>query len=469
MKSTAYGAINNPSAEARAFARSDRWKAWPFFLLMLSTSLPLNYSLAESRQLATAEVAELTQAAASSANSMSSIGYVVFLASLYLAAGWMIARKPKTVGALLGRQWPLLLLLVFAGVSVAWSYFPAKVIANIAHNFGILFLALAAALRYRHDPWLFAKHLGYVLGVNMLFHVGAILLIPAYTIDWAGRWHGMATTANTLGALALTTLWANAAMLICRDNEKDRFHLHLFFAGLAVVAMLGANSVTSILVSLCTLILLYLFTKFRKLGLGANFYIGASLIFLLLALAAPFLRDALNVNDMFAILGRDPNLTGRTSVWEAAVAAITAQPIAGWSFDDHAYLLANTNLPYSSYHNGYLDLAVCGGAVALLLFALLLWRWVMEFFKPSRIARDIAPLSAAFMIAFLIHNLSEASLVSPRGQLWQILLVLIFLGACKRIPVDTDSNANAAKALAPGAAPPGRPLQLQPMWSRAAQ
>ena len=449
MKNTTYANINESTVST--FARSDRWKALPFLILMLSTSLPLNYKLEPARVWAVADVAEMTMAAASSGNSMSSNGFVLFLAGLYGGAGWMLLRKPKSVGAVLTRQWPLLFLMLFIATSMLWSYYPEKVVSNIVHNFGVVFIAIAAALRYRHDPWLFPKHLGYVLGINMMLHVGGVILIPSYTIDWQSRWHGLATTPNTLGALAFTTLWVNAVVLICK--KSDRYWPHLLFAGLAAVTMIGADSVTSMMCSMVAVLLIYLFDRFGKMGVGMNFYVSAIIIVSMSAMIVVMAGSAFDFSGLFGMFGRDANLTGRTSVWEDAFKAISMQPLWGWSFDDHAHLIASKGMPYSSYHNGFLDLAVSGGAIAVVLLLLLLGTWAMEFTRSSRIGSQIAPLSASFVIAYLIHNMSEASFVAPRGQLWQIFLVLLFLSACKKTPLenhDRDRSMHPEASQAPG-------------------
>jgi hypothetical protein len=38
----------------------------------------------------------------------------------------------------------------------------------------------------------------------------------------------------------------------------------------------------------------------------------------------------------------------------------------------------------------------------------------------------------------MVHNLTEASLFAARGQMWQIFLLLVLLGACRKAPL-TDA------------------------------
>ena len=174
--------------------------------------------------------------------------------------------------------------------------------------------------------------------------------------------------------------------------------------------------------------------QLEMLKAGKKFYIsvvavGASLVLIMLAVGA-----ALDLSGLFGMFGRDANLTGRTSLWADAIAAISKYPILGWSFDDHTHIIKTQGMAYSSYHNGFLDLAVSGGGVAIVLLVLLFATWLAGFAKPSLIAAQIVPFSASFGFAYLVHNLTEASFVSPRGQLWMIFLALVCLGACRRSP-----------------------------------
>ncbi|MGZ5801377.1 MAG: O-antigen ligase family protein [Burkholderiaceae bacterium] len=396
---------------------------------MLTSGQPLNYTLGPASPMTVDDVAELTQLATSEANRGNSILFVIFLGSLYIISGWMLLRKPKAVGSILQQQWPLVLLLAFIAISVSWSYEQTKVMTNIIHNTGTVLITLAAAMYYRHDPWRFPRQLGYILGFNMFIQILAVLLIPSYAIDWQSRWHGLTPHPNTLGAMAFTTLWANAAVIICKKSDKIFWHAIFILA--AIAAMIGADSVTSMMVSLCVLMLIYFFNQLNKRGAGKNFYVSLFVVAILGVAIFILVGNALNLGSVFQLFGRDSDFTGRTSIWESAFKAIREHPLLGWSFDDHAYLIQK-GMQYPSYHNGYLDITVSGGAASAILMFLLLFTWAIGFAKPSRVAAQIAPFSASYVIAYLIHNLTEASLIAPRGQLWQIFLVLIFLGTCKK-------------------------------------
>ncbi|SFU91652.1 O-antigen ligase family protein [Pseudoduganella namucuonensis] len=419
-----------PAEHGPAPARQ-RWMAWPFLVFMACSGMPLTYSLVPSRPMLVSDVADMTYAAAASGNSLNSLFNMVLLAVLYGASGAVLLRHPRDAALLVKRHWPLPALILLLGCSALWSYQPAKVLLNFVHHVGVILIALAAARHYRCDPWRLPVDLGNVLGLNMALHVAAVILIPAYAIDWQARWQGMTPHPNTLGALAFTTFWANAGVLVCLPHAARR-RWHLCACLLAVSAMIGADSVTSKLTSLVALTLLLLLRGLHKRRAGPGVYLaGVALAAASLALFK-LLESAVDLKWLFDLLGRDSELTGRSAVWADAWKAIGAKPLLGWSFDDHAYLIASAGMPYSSYHNGVLDLAVNGGAVAVALLAALMLSWACGYLRPGRVGRTIAPFGVAYVLTYMMHNLTEASLLAPRGQLWVIFLVLLLLGACTR-------------------------------------
>jgi O-antigen ligase len=413
----------------------DARRGWPLLILMASSGLPISYTLQPSRVMALSDAAEMTAAAASSASTLNSVGNMLLLGGLYGWSAAMLLGRPRSVATVLARCWPLLLLMALLLASALWTYLPEKVMMNVVHNNGVLLVALSSALYYRHQPADLPRDLGLVLGANMALHVAAVLLLPGYSIDWQGRWQGLTVHPNTLGALGFTAFWANAAALTA-DARPPQARWHWIGCGLALAAVFGADSVTSKICCLVTLLLLLALRRLRRRGAGRRAYLallaGGVMLFLLYKL----LSSAIELGWLYELLGRDPQLTGRDSVWQDAWQAIRARPLLGWGFDDHAYLIASAGMPYSSYHNGALDLAVNGGLVAVLLLAALLLTWALRHLRRTLLAPRIAGYSVPFVLVYMMHNMTEASYVSPRGQMWVIFLALLFLGAC-RVPRDS--------------------------------
>jgi O-antigen ligase len=425
-------------------ARQDRWAGLPFLVFMFSAGLPLTYQLSVARPMTVADTAEITMATNASQNTGNSLLFVIFICSLYIFSGLKVLRRPNTFVSLLYRQWPILFLTLYIAASTLWSYAPEKVMINSVHCIGTTFIAISAALRYRQTPWLFPKHVGYVVGVNMALQLIAVAIMPAYAIDWQGRWQGLAPHPNTLGAMSFVVLWSNATIVMFTNDDKYR--LHLLFSFLALVAMFGANSMTTMACSLFALSVLFSFLKMRAMNTRQRLSFTIMGLCLILPLMTALLIKIVNVEAILNAFGRDSNLTGRTSLWQDAVKAISEHLFLGWSFDDHAHLVKVSNMAFPNFHNGILDLAVNGGVVAVMLFLLILITAASDFFKHSRIGASIAPFSSTFILTYLAYSFTEANLVAPRSQMWVMFLALIFLGACKNWPKTLISHFAPAPA-----------------------
>jgi O-antigen ligase len=414
----------------------NHWGAIPLMCWIAIVGMPLQRKLEVSQPVWTPDMYASTLAATSNAGSLQSIPFVVFMASIYILAGFMLLRKPKTALSTALRQWPLLLLLLFVATSMLWSSSQEKALINIANNVGVTLVTLAAALRYQTEPWLLPKHLGYVLGFNIFIQLACVMLLPSFAIEWEGRWRGLTGQANELGGIAFCAFWANAVIL--SKTRNDKYHLHLLFAVCAVTAMIGANSMTSIISSICVLVSICLLAWKSSQRRGKQLFIsGIGISVLIVTIGIVFLGDALDLEKLLGLAGRTGSFTGRTDIWMLATNAISVSPWIGWGFDGNNYLIKITGMPYTSYHNGYLDLLVCGGATGLGLFILILGNWLYQVKKRTRIGSDILPFTVPFIVSMLIYNLMEATLVASRNQMWIIFLVLVFLSCCtkKQLPV----------------------------------
>jgi exopolysaccharide production protein ExoQ len=433
MKSMASMAVTHPLVILSKPSFVDRWGALPFLCWLAVVGMPFQRSLDVSQQLPMADIYASTLAVTSDAGSMNSIPFVLFMLSIYLSAGLMVIGKLKTALAILLRQWPLLLLMLFVISSVMWSPNQGKVAVNIVHTMGALLFTLAAAIRYRSSPWLLPKHVGYILGLNIVIHLVSVALLSQYTIEWEGRWRGLTAQANELGGIALCAFLVNAAALVAVKN--DRYHLHFLFAICAATAMLGADSMTSVICSIAGLAMIYLVVGTNRYRISDRLVVGGlGMIILLAAAGILFWGGGSDMGELLALAGRSADFTGRTDIWAAAIDAISRNPWVGWGFDDNAFLIKTTGMPYGHYHNGYLDLMVRGGAISLGLFLLVVGHWLVQLSKRTRVASDIVAFAFPFVGTMLIYNLTEVNFVASRNLMWVIFLTILFLGGCKKSP-----------------------------------
>lgn len=398
--------------------------ALPFLVAILLQGMPLGRELEEVVPQYAEQIHESTASRVTVVGN-SSMWPTLIWVMLYLVAVLVLQRQralPKVFT--LFRIYPpvgLLFLLVASGA--LWSPSVEKIFANLTHGVGVLLLTAVGVSSYRDNlPRLF-KAVANILVVNLLVQLASVVIAPSLAIDLDGRWAGLTGHPNILGSIALFCAWA-----ICSANLLGQVKLRgrlLSVGGLAVcfVALWGSNSVTS---SLCAVLVLGCSIAGKAFGSET---IRVSRIILLLAaiscVVVP-LTVVLGV-DIWqigpAMAGRSSDMSGRTYLWLAAVELIQQNPVFGWGFDDNARVILSTGMPHTTYHNGYLDIAVRGGVVGLgLVFVLL----VASYIRSSQLPNDALKIvSVSLLYVSMVYNISEVTYMVPRNLGWMCLMLLL--------------------------------------------
>ena len=142
------------------------------------------------------------------------------------------------------------------------------------------------------------------------------------------------------------------------------------------------------------------------------------------ALTAFLFRDT--VTSWF---GRSPSMTGRTGVWYDIVDAWSRRPVQGFGFmaawfDEglRAALRARGRNLWEA-HNGYLEVLVGGGLVAVVALGVVIW-FVIRALRRSIAARSpYAPWFAAAVMFVAVVNLGETNIGANRVP-WMILVAV---------------------------------------------
>lgn len=411
-------------------ARAAHLAAAPFLVAAFLQGMPLAIEIeaATTRTAADAYAANLE--VVTKLGVERGLATAVVWAVLYGAAAAALVRARRAEKVVPKSARPVLLLVLLVGASAAWSNYPAKVAMAAAHNCGAVLIALAAAHAYRGDPRAAARHLGIALGLNVVVHVAAAVAVPAIGVDWDGRWRGLTTNANTLGFVAFCSSWANVAALVEPGVRRRSAIVHVVLLAAAAFALAKSGSVTSTLAAalgVCGVCTLAFARRLRNASERSAVTIiagSSALAFTALVLLDFDLWSWLSLTQR---LGKSADLTGRADLWSQAIELIAARPLFGWSFDDHATVTELTALPYLHFHNGYLDLAVRGGFVALCLVA---WLLVTAYRGIGRTIAGRPEAATAFrpmLLALIVYNLAEVSLAATRNVSWSIILFTVFV------------------------------------------
>jgi O-antigen ligase len=361
---------------------------------------------------------------------------VIVFGGIYCVALWIIYLRRVDYYSLMRGHWTYILFILYAFSTMFWSAYPAKTVITAGHLLGHYFVVVSVLLMFRgHEVSLLR-----VYCLFSYFFIPACLItalyFPAQNIyDFSGRWKGLTNNPNTLGADTMICVWANISYLFYAQRKLARIWIVAMLVG-GFVLLKGAGSVTSLSLSVFAVVavpLFYWFASSRN-GVTAALKIGYSSLIIFGALGYFYAThpEIFDSNKVLGSVGRDSNMTGRTMLWGIAWQAIAEKPWFGWSFDVLQSLPSKYSINFFQFHNGYLDIMVRGGRVALffiIAFAL------STAIRVVRIAPYNKALTASFgtlLCVIMIHNYTESSFAQTPNPMW-LLFTFVYLGISPRI------------------------------------
>jgi O-antigen ligase len=326
--------------------------------------------------------------------------------------------------------------LVYAFASSLWSANPTKVLVTSGHLLGHYSVAVAGLLMFRGNEVSLIRVYAMFSYVFIPACLVTVFLFPDRNVyAETGRWMALTWNPNALGAAAMICVWANISYLLYSEKLLMRLWIISILAG-AFMLLIGSGSVTSVALSSFILISVPIFYWFAnsRTAVSAAFKIIYSclIVFGVMGYFYATQPELFDPNRVLGTVGRDTNLTGRTTLWAIADAAITERPWLGWSFDALQSLPTKYSIKYNQFHNGYLDLLVRGGRVGLAFIILFATIAIFRIIRLAPIKKRMSAGFGALLIAILLHNTAEASLASAPNPLW-LLFSFLYIGISPRI------------------------------------
>jgi exopolysaccharide production protein ExoQ len=324
------------------------------------------------------------------------------------------------------------LLFVFFGylaLTAAWALVPAMTLARLSlYILLIISLMPALLLSDRLDDIL--RPMFWVTGVVIAVNVVSIAVIPTTSIGFPGIY----SHKNTLGANA-TIAGLFAIYALTRADHRVRVAGFLCLPAI-VGLLLISQSKTSL-----GMLLLAPSAAVLAVAVRRRLRIALPILMIVLTVPAAFLMSGgvpgFDYRDVSLLVSGDPTFTGRTEIWKFSVAHIAERPWTGWGFQSFwgigpaspAARMTDTFIARTPHsHNGYLDMALEGGMIALsLLLAIIL---MIAWWIDRLIDRDTGAgiLMASCLLYTLWQNLLETDWLHGMTTA-NVLLVLMMLAA----------------------------------------
>lgn len=326
---------------------------------------------------------------------------------------------------LVRKQWVYVSLLFYVLVSMMWSDNPVKVVIGFGHFFGVYLSVLAAINCFRKDRELTLFILSLVFSFTLLLSIFISVTNPAVGVHFVeGRWQGVAGNPNTLGAICIIAMWVNTVLFYLTSSNIKR--ISVIIGGVfSVVALIGARSMTSVLVTFIMVLGVYILIKIEYKSKITKIFIFISLSSMVIAallIMYIIFPEKLTIDSALGSIGKDSTFTGRTAIWEVAFMLIKEKPILGFSFDSLLSAFNFLGYQITQFHNGYLDYMTRGGAVGITWFVFLVIGAFMTIKRTLLLDYKYSVAVLGLVFSILTHNLAEASIMRGSHMLWTMFI-----------------------------------------------
>ena len=345
----------------------------------------------------------------------------------YGAAALLLLLSPRATLLALLRQPFLLALLAICLASTLWSIAPDKTLTRVVALGFTTLGGVALAARYRWASLL--EILAASFAFLTLTAIAVSVAFPSIGVMselFPGAWRGVWPEKNALGGImALGFIVLTAAAVL----NPRRAVVWLPFAGLALLLVLMSTSKTS-LVSL-------------MLGLGGIAFValirrhpasGVATIWLAALAVAMVAGLFLFAADLFfEVLGKDATLTGRTKIWDAAMAQIRLRPWTGYGYgviweskgawSPMSHIVKSAGFTPIHAHSAWIEQWIGLGVFGLAAFALMYVQTLM--LAAVALFRDKgAYFAVPFLIVYTLMTLTESIAVTFHDFRWMMFVMV---------------------------------------------
>ena len=367
--------------------------------------------------------------------------------SFAIAALVMFSQRGR-LSAFLWNNKLLLLLLLWALLSVSWSAVPVLSFKRWIQFAGFLLVARVAVIG-EHGPERTLAVLRTLFALAVFASLAMVLLNPEAGLDASRQaWRGIHVHKNTLGQVATfaAVLWLPALLTATGPLRKG---VVTAVISVALLLVLQSDSKSSQIVLAVLLgIWLWLALPFRR---EIKFAIAP--LPLLVTLFWLFALHSGGVTDLFfAAIERDSSLTGRTLLWQELLDQFGLHSLYGagyngfWtSLNPQARLLVlRIGWDPGQAHNGYLDVLNELGIIGAGIFLLLLLQMSVRIVRSMRVHLVVGQTLLLLFVSQVLFNITETGFCRGSTLGWILFLTTAILA--NRLGHWKEVKAGAAHA-----------------------
>jgi O-antigen ligase len=291
---------------------------------------------------------------------------------LYLSALVLLMPNHRATLKLIKENWILLSFIAYIVVSAFWAEFPVATFRRSVALFGTTLFAVFLAVRFQPEELLHLFAMAFIVAV--FTSIIMVFLFPhlgGLSSTHPGAWSGGIGHKNDFGRIMLlgvVVLW----ITLPRSGQWRP----LWWAALILGAIctIMSQSRTAWIVFACLVIALPLLMRLRESNIP---FLPRLIVMVAAGLAIVVTITVVYVDDILLFLGREATLTGRTGIWERAIAIGLDRPWLGhgyrsfWNFSVSFDVVGHG---HNSFLDLWLELGFVGAGLFLVLFNIFVGR-----------------------------------------------------------------------------------------------
>jgi len=362
----------------------------------------------------------------------------------------IVRNDPRRILGLI--PWPLWLFFAWMVASNFWSNYQSftllACIAQIATT--VVGLFFAGLFSWRHLLKVLADSIRFILGASFIFEFVAAAVVrgpiapifknysgdvppaPAYlwtqgNLFTGDRIQGIVGNSNLLAYVAMIGLIIFAVEMAIIGTQRWVSVASLLMAGTAIW-LAKSSGIAFALAAVAVSAVVSIAAEGKPIETRHRYYRVAWAAAALFAATVLLLR-----REVFELLGKSPDMTGRTGIWKSVLGLIEQRPIVGWGWISHWVpgvepfegLAVINKVPYYQAHNAFLDIWLQLGIIGLALFALTLFLTFVPLWRLAvRHTSALYLWPILLLIGLIVQNLAESRMLIEIGWVLTSMLII---------------------------------------------
>ena len=319
-------------------------------------------------------------------------------------------------------------------ITAMWSLNPGLTVDASINALGVFAVGVMAGILLSFRNFLLAivysSLIGLIASLLLLWvQPSVVLQFPSQGI--AGGVSGIYLHKNYFGlVMAITAL---CSYLLPQARRPFRYSLVFIFAGATLLSN-ASNAIGGMILGFVVILSYQLINLLAPVMKKAFIFSGLALI------AGISLGYLLFPTAYFAMIGRNPDFTGRTKIWESSWTWAEKQFFAGygWGTDNIWFMSTeisqnvsrNSGFSVSHSHNSFIELILEAGIIgAVIMLALIVSSVLFSIIQLKKISNNdswVEPIAVISLIgALLVMGFFEVPLVQERGMFLLFALAVI--------------------------------------------